>query len=74
VPPSFAFEAVRTTVADAPGWLELDEPLELEEYPVPELLLPHAANVNDTARAGTSDLSRRRINAGFRNRRNWFRV
>jgi hypothetical protein len=65
VPPIVVFDAVFTTAAVALGWLEEDALLELEEDPVPELLLPQAASVTDAATAGTRHFKLGRIRAPF---------
>jgi hypothetical protein len=65
VAPIVAFDAVFTTAAEALGWVDEDALLELEEDPVPELLLPHAASVTDAATAGTRHFNLARIRAPF---------
>jgi hypothetical protein len=65
VAPIVVFDAVFTTAAEALGWLEEDALLELEEDPVPELLLPHAASVTEAATAGTRHFKIGRIRGSF---------
>ncbi|HEV2923995.1 MAG TPA: hypothetical protein VGW98_08170 [Solirubrobacteraceae bacterium] len=65
VAPIVVFEAVFTTAPAALGWLEEDALLELEEDPVPELLLPQAASVTDAATAGTRHFKLVRIRGSF---------
>jgi hypothetical protein len=68
VAPIVVFDAVFTTAAEALGWLEEDALLELEEDPVPELLLPHAASVTEAATAGTRHFKIGRMRAPFQPR------
>jgi hypothetical protein len=65
VAPIVVFDAVFTTAAEALGWLEEDALLELEEEPVPELLLPQAASVTEAATAGRRHFKLERIRAPF---------
>jgi hypothetical protein len=65
VAPIVVFDAVFTTAAEALGWLEEDVLLELEEDPLPELPLPHAASVIEAATAGTRHFNPRRIGVLF---------
>jgi hypothetical protein len=68
VAPIVAFDAVFTTAAEVLGWLEDDELLELEDDPVPELLLPHAARVSEAATAGRRHFNLGSIRAPFQPR------
>jgi hypothetical protein len=65
VAPIVVFDAVLTTAVAALGWLEEDALLELDEDPVPELLLPQAASVREAASAGTRHCNLGRIRAPF---------
>jgi hypothetical protein len=64
VAPIVVFDAVFTTAA-ALGWLEEDALLELDEDPVPELLLPQAASVTEAATVGRRHFKLGRIRAPF---------
>src|SRR5882762_8334978 len=57
VAPSVALEAVLTTAADPLAGVAAV----LEEEPVPELALPHAASVRDAASAGRRNFTMGRI-------------